>query len=147
MWHAITDFLLKAHASGLSHEAVIEIMIALLAVMIAVLTLISGLFAVAVTVVGIFGYQTIRDEAAKRADISARKTAARTARTTAKKIASAVMDQIWSEVQASGMSEAQSESDEKFSANLASGKGDSRVVVHKRRKATSDANLKERNEK
>lgn len=147
MWQAASEFLLKAHASKLSHEAVIEIMIALLGVMIMVLTLISGLFAAAVTIAGVFGFNLIRTEAGNQA--------AEVARETATKIADEVVQRIWADNQAADMSESQAESD-----------GDSKVMSEqlaplapealsqidplskkRRRKATSDSNLKGGDEK
>ena len=103
MWHAITDFLLKAHAAGLSHEAVIEIMLAIMGVMIAVLTLIAGLFAAMVAIFGVYGFQTIRDETKKRADTVAKRVATRVA----KKIADDLFVDIRERAQASGLTESQ----------------------------------------
>ncbi len=62
MWHAISDFLLKAHASGLGHDAVIEIMVTLLGVMIAVLGVMLGLVGLVFAGLAIYGYQTIKRE-------------------------------------------------------------------------------------
>ena len=62
------QFLLQLHAQGLGHEAVIEIMIALLGVMLTVL-------AILVAIIGWFGYTAIRDEAVKRAKQEARRVA------------------------------------------------------------------------
>lgn len=109
MSQLIADLISKLHPSPIGHDAVIEIMIALLGIMIAVLTLISGLLAVGVTVVGIFGYQTIRDEAAKKAELMAKKIASKVARTTATRIANAIKQQVADEAQASGLSEGQAE--------------------------------------
>ena len=68
VWHSMGEFLLKLHAQGLGHEAVIEIMIALLGVMIAVLTLF-------VAVLSVFGFVVIRREARKNAAKIAKETA------------------------------------------------------------------------
>jgi hypothetical protein len=129
VWHAITEFLLKVRSSGLSHEAVIEIMIGLLGIMVAVLTLIAGLFAAAVSIVGVFGYTTIRDEAVKRAVDTAKKTAT----TVAKNIARKNLREISERGQASGMTASQAISEEEVvGTTQRSG----------RRKATTDKALK-----
>jgi cytochrome bd-type quinol oxidase subunit 1 len=138
VWHSLGEFLLQLHAQGLGHEAVIEIMIALLGVMIAVLTLISGLLAVGVTVIGIFGYQTIRDEAARRAEIMAKKIAAKVAKATATQIANAIKQQVADETQASGLSETQAEQPATIASLEAAA-----ASRPKRRRATTDRNLKE----
>lgn len=75
MWHAITGFILNLRASGLSHEAVIEIMIALLGVMVAVLGILSVLVSLVFAGLGIFGFQVIRDEATKAARLIAEQIA------------------------------------------------------------------------
>lgn len=75
MWKTTTDFLLKAHASGLGHDAVIEIMVALLGVMVAVLGILSVLVSLIFTALGIFGFQLIRDESTKAARLAAEQTA------------------------------------------------------------------------
>jgi hypothetical protein len=107
VWHAITDFLLKAHTAGLGHDAVIEIMIALLGLMIAVLTLIAGLFAAIVAIVGVFGFQTIRDEAKAKAKETAIAIAEKTARHIASGIAQETVEEIRERAQASGLTESQ----------------------------------------
>ncbi len=130
VWRAITDFLLKAHASGLGHDAVIEIMLAILAIMIGVLTLIAGLFAAMVALFGVYGFLTIRDEAKKRAETVAKKIAAQMA----KKIASQTMDEIRERAQASGLTDSQSISE----IDAVAPKGQ-----RGRTKATTDKSLKE----
>jgi hypothetical protein len=72
-------------------------MIALLGLAIAVLTLISGLFAAVVAIIGVFGFQTIRDEAKKRSEI------------VASAIAGRIMDDMREQAQATGMTESQVE--------------------------------------
>lgn len=136
MWHSFGEFLLKLHAQQLSHEAVIEIMVALLGAMIAVLTLISGLLAVGIAVVGVLGYQTIRDEAARRAEVRAEEIARRVARTTATRIAKAIKQQVAEEAQASGLSEGQAESLESSKPIKAQG-----IAGPKRRRAKTDKSL------
>ncbi len=136
MWHSFGEILLKLHAQQLSHEAVIEIMVALLGAMIAVLTLISGLLAVGIAVVGVLGYQTIRDEAARRAEVMAEEIARRVAKTTATRIAKAIKQQVAEEAQASGLSEGQAESLESSKPIKAQG-----IVGPKRRRAKTDKSL------
>jgi hypothetical protein len=78
VWHAITDFLLKVHASGLGHDAVIEIMIAILGVMLAVLGLMLGSVGLFFAGLSIYGYQTIKQESKRIATKIAQETAAAT---------------------------------------------------------------------
>jgi hypothetical protein len=96
---------MKAQASGLGQDAVIEIMIALLGIMIAVLTLIAGLFAAIVALLGVYGFQTIRDEATKNVGVIAKKTATKVA----SEIAAKTMDEIRERAQATGLTESQAE--------------------------------------
>lgn len=105
MLHSAFDLWSKAQASGLGQDAVIEIMIALLGCMIAVLTLIAGLFAAIVALLGVYGFQTIRDEATKNAGIIAGKTATEVAG----EIAAKIMDEIRERAQATGLTESQAE--------------------------------------
>jgi hypothetical protein len=136
----MVDFLLKLHAQGLSHEAVIEIMVALLGVMIAVLTLISGLLTAVIAVVGFFGYTTIRDEASRRATQVADETATRVAL----QATEGVKNEMWAQIQASGMSESQSEPTTGLVDRIEASAAVPIARVKKaRRKATSDRNLKE----
>ena len=69
MWNAIADFLLKLRASGVSHEAVIEIMIALLGVMVAVLAILSALVTLLFAALGFFGYKAIEEKSVQAAEI------------------------------------------------------------------------------
>jgi len=92
VWHAISGFLLKAHASGLSHEAVIEIMVALLGVMIAALGVLSVLVSLLFAALGIFGFQVIREEV--------KKSAVKTATDIAQDIAIQEFDKLRAEQQA-----------------------------------------------
>lgn len=101
MWGKFADFLLKAHASGLGHDAVIEIMIALLGVMVAALALIAVLISLIFVAIGIFGYTSIKNEATKSATDVANKIAT--------EIASRVMDESRERAQASELSESQAE--------------------------------------
>jgi predicted negative regulator of RcsB-dependent stress response len=71
VWQAVTDFLLKAHAVGFSHEAVI----AILGAMSILAVLVSFVFAA----LGFFGYKTIEERSVsaaseKAAQIAAAKT-------------------------------------------------------------------------
>jgi len=132
VWQAITDFLLKAHAQNLSHEAVIEIMIALLGIMIAVLTLIVALISFVFAMLAIFGFETIRAEVRKIAETIARKTASR--------IAKDEMKKVWRIAQAGGLSESQSQDSRDDATEIAT---DKRAPV----KATSDSALSESGEK
>ena len=75
MWHAIRAVLLESDAPGLSHEAVIEIMVALLGVMVAVLGILGFLVSLIFGGLGLFGFQIIRDESTKAATTAAEKTA------------------------------------------------------------------------
>jgi hypothetical protein len=86
VWHAITDFLLKAHASGLGHDAVIEILIGLLGVMVAVLGLILGAVGLFFAGLSIYGYQTIKAESRKIAAGIAKTTAVETIREEVKRL-------------------------------------------------------------
>ena len=131
VWKAITEFVLQLHSQGLGHEAVIEIMIALLGLMLGVLTLIAGLFATVIAIIGWFGFTAIREEAVKRAE--------QTALGTATRIAGESLNQMWSQSQASGMSESQSEPETKPDSAASPTVGH----IPKRRKAMSDKNLKE----
>ncbi len=135
MWKAITEFALQLHLQGLGHEAVIEIMIALLGLMLGVLTLIAGLFAAVIGVIAFFGYTTIRDEAVKRAG--------QTALETATKVAGESMKRMLLQVQASDMSESmrelQSEAYDEPSVVVAPTAGHKQM----RRKAMTDKNLRE----
>jgi biopolymer transport protein ExbB/TolQ len=130
VWHAISEFLLKAHASELGHDAVIEIMLAILAIMIAVLTLIMGIFAAVIAIVGIFGFQTIREEVKNRAETVAKKTAS----SVAKRIADKTVVEIRERAQASGLTESQGISEK----DAVTSKGQSG-----RTKLTTDKGLKE----
>jgi hypothetical protein len=132
--HSFGEFLLKLHAEQLSHEAVIEIMIALLGAMIAILTLMSALLAVGIAVVGVLGYQTIRDEAARKAESIAK----RVAKTTATRIANTIRQQVAEEAQASGLSEGQAENLEAIRPQETTS-----ATGPKRRRARTDKSLKE----
>jgi len=142
VWIAITDFAMKLHSSGLGHDAVIEIMIALLGLMIAVLTLIAGLFAAAVAIVGVFGFKTIKDETRRAAEKTAQRIAKDVAKSTATGIANTTLNELWSQIQASGMSEGQAEPNEELPEVEASA-DQLEALPKNRRKATSDINLKE----
>jgi len=107
VWHAITDFLLKAHASGLAHDAVIEIMIALLGLMLAVLTLVLGIFAAIVAILGFFGFETIRKELIKKASDVAGTVAKKLAKEVATGIAHETLKEIREQAQASGLTASQ----------------------------------------
>ena len=131
VWRAITEFVLQLHSKGLGHEAVIEIMIALLGLMLAVLTFVAGLFAALIAIFGFFGFTAIREEAVKRAGQTALETATR--------VAGESLNQMWSQSQASGMSESQSEPDTKPNMDVPPSLGH----IRKRRKAMNDKNLKE----
>jgi hypothetical protein len=78
VWHAITDFLLKAHASGLGHDAVIEIMIALLGVMMAVMAILSALVTLLFAALGFFGYKSIEERSINAAEKKAEEIALKT---------------------------------------------------------------------
>jgi ABC-type bacteriocin/lantibiotic exporter with double-glycine peptidase domain len=128
MWQAITDFLLKAHAEHLSHEAVIEIMVALLGIMVAILALVAFLVSLIFVALAIFGFETISNEVRKIAETIARKTAS--------KIAKDEMKRVFEMVQASGLSESQSQD---FGESAADTTIEERAPV----KATSDSGLSE----
>lgn len=139
MWNVVSDFLLKAHASGLGHDAVIEIMIALLGIMIAVLTLIAALVATAIGFIGFFGFQIIRDEAIERAAENALDVAAKTAESR--------MDLFIREQQAAGLASSQRTSRLRKSARgktetPVSIQASQAVVQPERSKAKNDRNLK-----
>jgi hypothetical protein len=106
-------------------------MLAALGIMVAILTLIAGLFAAAVAIVGVFGYTTIKAEAVK----GAVQTAKKTARTVAKSIAKKTLLEISERGQASGMTESQAEELEEKVPNTTRRRG--------RRKATTDKALKD----
>lgn len=127
MLSKITEFWLKAHASNLGQDAVIEIMIALLGVMVMVLTLVAGLLSVFVAIVGIFGFGTIREEARKAAENIAGSTATKVAQDRATKM----MIEISERAQASGLSESQAEEAAPSAPKKKTG----------RKKATSDKGL------
>lgn len=134
MWARIANFLLKAHASGLGHDVIIEILIALLGLMIAVLTLIAGLVSVIVAIIGVFGFQTIRDEAKKKASEIATNIATITANRIAQEIADENSTYMRDRGQASGLSESEAEEMvEKSSVTLKRRSG--------RIKATTDKSL------
>ena len=71
IWRILLSWV-QIRPSGLQQDAVIEIMIALLGVMIAVLAIILA-------IVGVYGYQSIKEEAAKRAAEAADLAAAKRA--------------------------------------------------------------------
>ena len=102
---AFFDFVLKLHAVGLSHEAVIEIMIALLGVMIAVLTLISALVSIVFGFLAFWGFQTMRQDAKRMAA----RTAARTAKEIATQAAKTRIQEFLENVQAAGLIESEAE--------------------------------------
>jgi hypothetical protein len=101
MLSRFTEFLFKAHAAGLGHDAVIEIMIALLGVMVMVLTLVVVVITVGVAIIGVFGYSAIKEEM--------RKSAEKEAYTIATGIAERTMREYSERAQASGLSESQAE--------------------------------------
>jgi ABC-type anion transport system duplicated permease subunit len=118
------------HSSGLGQDAAIEIMLAILAIMIGVLTLIAGLFAAIIAIVGIFGFQTIREEVKKRAETIAKRVSA----TVAKRIAAKAMAEILERAQASGLTESQGITEQ----DAVTPKGQ-----RGKRKATTDKSLKD----
>lgn len=128
VWHAITDFLLKAKASGLGHDAVIEILIALLGVMIAVLSLIGLLISFILAVLGVFGYQNIKSAASKMAKVTADKVAS--------DMAAKTMREVFDAAQASWLSESQVED-----VKSAAAKKSMSRPARARQKATSDKSL------
>ena len=75
MWHAIADFLLKLHASGLGHDAVIEIMITLLGVMMAVMAIQAVLVTLVFGALGFFGYKAIEERSVNAAEKKAAQVA------------------------------------------------------------------------
>ena len=119
-----TEFLLKAHAAGLGHDAVIEIMIALLGIMVALLTLVAALITVFVAIIGIFGYASIKQEMRNAAEKEAEKVAAG--------IAERTMREYGERAQAFGLSVSQEEIAPSVPTKRETGK----------KKATSDKGLK-----
>jgi ABC-type bacteriocin/lantibiotic exporter with double-glycine peptidase domain len=103
--HQIYKALLAIHSAGLGHDAVIEILIALLGVMVAVLALIGFIISVVVTVAGWYGYTTIRREAVK----AAKKTAHKVAMNVATDIGLRTLQDYRDQMQASELSERQTE--------------------------------------
>ena len=82
--HPIYELLLKLQSAHLGHEAVIEIMLAILGLMVAVLTVALTLVGLVIAIVGWFGYTSIRDEATKHAEQAAEKAAKAIAASVAK---------------------------------------------------------------
>lgn len=99
MWQVLHDWVSTAPSGSLSSDAVIEIMIALLGVMIAVLTLIAGLVSAIAAGLAIFGYTEIKKAAAEAAETSAREAAT--------KIANEWRTQVFEMAQAGSLSEVQ----------------------------------------
>jgi len=104
-------------------------MLAILAIMIAVLTLIMGIFAAVIAIVGIFGFQTIREEVKKRAETVAEKTAT----CVAERIADKTLTDIRERAQASGLTDSQ---------GISEGEMDTSGLQIGRTRATTDSALK-----
>jgi flagellar biosynthesis component FlhA len=71
----MTDFLLKLHSAGLGHDAVIEIMVALLAVMMAVMAILAVLVTLVFAALGFFGYKSIEERSVAAAEKKAAEVA------------------------------------------------------------------------
>ena len=125
---------LQIKASGLQQDAVIEIMLAILGAMLGILALISAIIAGFVGVIGFLGFQTVKDEAKRRAEEVAKDVAA--------KIARATFPEIWAQSQAAGLSEGQGEIKEP-SPEFNPSAVPKLSVGPRRRKATSDKALKD----
>jgi hypothetical protein len=130
--HPMYDLLLHLRSANLGHEAVIEILLGLLGLMIAVLTLISGLLAIGIAVVGWFGYTAIRDEAGKRAEQAASQTAKDVAKDVATEIAKDYVRRIVRQEEASAMTTAQAVDESKPGIETKAS----------RQKATTDSSLR-----
>lgn len=75
MWRHAIDFWEQAHASGLGQDAVIEIMIALLGVMMAVMAILAAFVTLIFAALGVFGYKSIEERSVKAAEEKAAKVA------------------------------------------------------------------------
>jgi type IV secretory pathway VirB6-like protein len=75
VWHAIENFLLQAHTAGLGHDAVIEIMIALLGVMMAVMAILAALVTLLFAGLGFYGYKAIEERSVAAAEKKAAEVA------------------------------------------------------------------------
>jgi hypothetical protein len=78
VWHALHDFVSAAPSGGLSSDAVIEIMLAILGCMIGVLAILAGLVALFFAGLGFFGFQIRREEVVKKVKEEARAVAEET---------------------------------------------------------------------
>ena len=78
MWQAFHDLVSTAPSGGLSSDAVIEIMLAILGCMIGVLAILAGLVALVFAGLGFFGYQAIKEEVVKTVKDEARAVAEET---------------------------------------------------------------------
>lgn len=103
--HQIVKLLQDFRSAGLGHDAVIEIMLEVLGLMIAILTLISGLLAIGIGVVGLFGYNSIKEEAIRQAG----QMASATSESVARVIAEGATLRYLAEREASAMSQVQAE--------------------------------------
>lgn len=115
------------HAQGLSHEAVIEIMIALLGLMLTV-------FGIGIAVIGWFGYTAIRDEAIKQA----RKQAKKIAEEAAADVFRALADQGFAADYSESQKELPSETPHEGMANVQAATD----TPKKRKRAATDSGLK-----
>lgn len=69
----MTDFLLKAKASGLGHDVVIEVMIGLLGVMMAALSLGIAIVAILIAIFSFIGYESMKKKAIEVVRIEAKR--------------------------------------------------------------------------
>lgn len=79
MWHALYQWISTAPSGSLNSDAVIEIMIALLGVMITVLTLISGIITIGFGVLAFIGFETLKKAAEQKAEEKAAEIATKIA--------------------------------------------------------------------
>lgn len=82
----LVDLFTHVRVSSLGQDAVIEIMIALLGAMIAVLTLVAGLVTILIAVAAFFGYSSLKDNVVQAAVQRADEVAIKVAKESARKI-------------------------------------------------------------
>lgn len=133
--HRIYHVWLSARTAGLGHDAVIEIMVALLGVMVAVLALVGFVLSVGLTAIGLFGYQRIKKVAVRSAKKVARKIANKVAMEVATDMGLRTLQGYVDQMQATGLSASQAE-------ELTTEPSPSPTLKRPRTKATTDENLR-----
>jgi hypothetical protein len=71
VWKDISEFYLNVHAVGLSHEAVIEIMVGILGVMMAAMSVLTVLVSLVFAGMGFYGYKAIEEKSVSASEAKA----------------------------------------------------------------------------